>query len=130
MVRQEQEHLKRSGCYEQFEDIIVNALQKKAKMICDQCVKIEDGSYLEKDMRMDRIVTHKVWGFLCMIVLLALIFWITIAGANVPSAYLSAFFVQLEAWLHQACEQLHVPVSPLNISEFQLCIYFFSQDFV
>ena len=77
-------------------------------MICDQCVKIEDGSYLEKDMRMDRIVTHKVWGFLCMIVLLALIFWITIAGANVPSAYLSAFFVQLEAWLHQACEQLHV----------------------
>ena len=57
---------------------------------------------------MDRIVTHKVWGFLCMIVLLALIFWITIAGANVPSAYLSAFFVQLEAWLHQACEQLHV----------------------
>lgn len=108
MVRQEQEHLKRSGCYEQFEDIIVNALQKKAKMICDQCVKIEDGSYLEKDMRMDRIVTHKVWGFLCMIVLLALIFWITIAGANVPSAYLSAFFVQLEAWLHQACEQLHV----------------------
>lgn len=86
MVRQEQEHLKRSGCYEQFEDIIVNALQKKAKMICDQCVKIEDGSYLEKDMRMDRIVTHKVWGFLCMIVLLALIFWITIAGANVPSA--------------------------------------------
>ena len=43
-----------------------------------------------------------------MIVLLALIFWITIAGANVPSAYLSAFFVQLEAWLHQACEQLHV----------------------
>ena len=23
-------------------------------------------------------------------------------------AYLSAFFVQLEAWLHQACEQLHV----------------------
>ena len=115
MVRQEQEHLKRSGCYEQFEDIIVNALQKKAKMICDQCVKIEDGSYLEKDMRMDRIVTHKVWGFLCMIVLLALIFWITIAGANVPSAYLSAFFVQLDGMVKTAGWVIAVMLPPMAI---------------
>lgn len=37
----------------------------------------------------DRIVTHRIWGFPVMLFLFALVFWITIAGANVPSAWLS-----------------------------------------
>ncbi|MGD2089033.1 MAG: ferrous iron transport protein B [Candidatus Aminicenantes bacterium] len=41
----------------------------------------------------DRIVTHRVWGFPIMLLLFSLVFWITIAGANVPSGWLSALFL-------------------------------------
>jgi ferrous iron transport protein B len=41
------------------------------------------------DRTLDRILTSRVWGFPIMIALFALMFWITIAGANVPSGWLA-----------------------------------------
>ena len=41
------------------------------------------------DATLDRIVTSRVWGFPVMLGLFALIFWLTISGANVPSALLA-----------------------------------------
>lgn len=62
---------------------------------------------------MDRILTSRATGIPVMLCLLAVVFWITIAGANVPSALLAdgLFWVQdrltdLFAYL-QAPEWLH-----------------------
>ena len=44
------------------------------------------------DRRLDRIVTSRIFGFPIMLLLLVLIFWITIAGANYPSQWLSCCF--------------------------------------
>ncbi len=41
------------------------------------------------DATIDRIVTSRLWGFPLMILLFTLVFWITIAGANIPSAMLA-----------------------------------------
>ena len=41
------------------------------------------------DRTIDRLVTSRIWGFPLMILLFALIFWITITGANVPSQLLA-----------------------------------------
>jgi len=41
------------------------------------------------DRRLDHLLTSRLLGFPVMLVLLALVFWITIAGANVPSAMLA-----------------------------------------
>ncbi|MDP7237334.1 MAG: nucleoside recognition domain-containing protein, partial [Candidatus Latescibacteria bacterium] len=41
------------------------------------------------DQRIDRIVTSKIWGLPFMGLLLAVVFWVTIEGANVPSAMLA-----------------------------------------
>ena len=41
------------------------------------------------DRAIDRLVTSRVWGFPLMIALFAAVFWITITGANIPSAILA-----------------------------------------
>ena len=45
------------------------------------------------DRSIDRIVTSRLWGFPVMILLFMLIFWITITGANIPSAFLSTLLL-------------------------------------
>jgi ferrous iron transport protein B len=48
-----------------------------------------DGSAIDLDTRVDRLVTSPWLGLPIMLVLLAIVFWLTIAGANVPSALLA-----------------------------------------
>ncbi|GAB1429988.1 nucleoside recognition domain-containing protein [Ignavibacteria bacterium] len=43
--------------------------------------------------RLDRIVTGRISGFLFMFVLFTIVFWITISGANIPSAALSLVLI-------------------------------------
>jgi ferrous iron transport protein B len=45
------------------------------------------------DRKLDKIVTSKIWGFPIMLGLLALVFWLTIVGANYPSSFLSSILV-------------------------------------
>lgn len=99
-VQEEIQRLSTCGIYQVYEDEIVKKLHQKAKEICDESIIFNNAAYLEKDARLDRIFTDKVWGFVWMIVLLSVIFWITISGANMPSDVLSAMFTHLEAWMH------------------------------
>lgn len=99
-VQEEVQRLYACGIYQVYEDEIVKKLHQKAKEICDESIIFNNAAYLEKDARLDRIFTDKVWGFVWMIVLLSVIFWITISGANMPSDVLSAMFTHLEAWMH------------------------------
>ncbi|MBI3849088.1 MAG: ferrous iron transporter B [Verrucomicrobia bacterium] len=41
----------------------------------------------------DRLVTSRVFGFPVMMLLFALVFWITISGANIPSRWISALLI-------------------------------------
>jgi len=51
------------------------------------------GQRLDLDRILDRILTSRAFGFPTMFLLLALVFWLTIEGANVPSALLSTLLV-------------------------------------
>ncbi|MGN0674185.1 MAG: ferrous iron transport protein B [Oscillospiraceae bacterium] len=76
-----------------LKDIIVSTIIRRAERIAAECVDFEKPDYYERDRRIDRILTHKIWGVPVMAALLLLIFWITIEGANYPSALLfSALF--------------------------------------
>lgn len=60
--------------------------------------------------RLDRIVTGRVSGFAMMFVLFALVFWITIAGANVPSAMLATLLIDTTVpLLHSAAAAISMP---------------------
>lgn len=100
IVVKEQQRLKELGIYQHLEDHIVHALGNVAADISEECITFNNAQYFERDLKIDRIVTHKVWGVTLMIALLGVIFWITISGANVPSAMLSDFFAMLEEKLN------------------------------
>ncbi len=63
----------------------------------------EDYAKLNRDKKIDDIVTSKIFGIPIMLLLLCLILWITIQGANVPSQILSSLFFgfqpKLADWL-------------------------------
>lgn len=100
VVAQEKQKLLDAGIYQALEDYIVRALGDVAEQISEECITFNNAEYFERDLKVDRIVTHKVWGLLLMIALLGVIFWITISGANVPSAMLADFFAYVEEHLN------------------------------
>ncbi|MBQ4087632.1 MAG: ferrous iron transporter B, partial [Clostridia bacterium] len=61
------------------------------------------------DRSIDRVIAGK-WGFAVMGLLLLLVFWLTIAGSNVPSRYLSEWFSVGEKYLYQALSFFKVPI--------------------
>jgi len=66
--------------------------------------------HLSWEMRLDRLLTSKIWAYPLMFLLLAVVLWLTISGANVPSALLNELLVgKGVGWLHQLADGLHVP---------------------
>lgn len=61
------------------------------------------------DRKIDKIVTSKIFGIPIMLALLALIFWITVSLANVPSGLLSQFFAYIEGELLSLALRMNVP---------------------
>ncbi|MEG0329900.1 MAG: ferrous iron transport protein B [Longicatena sp.] len=91
-----------------YEEMLVNALDKKAKEISNDCVSFENLKYQSRDMKIDQHVTSKGFGLLWMVVLLVIVFWITISGANLPSEMLSTMFEHMEESMHALFIQLQV----------------------
>ncbi|MDO5516345.1 MAG: ferrous iron transport protein B [Clostridium sp.] len=75
---------------------IVSSLVSKAESICKECVTCSTSQYNSRDRKIDKVLTSKKFGIPLMILLLGVIFWITITGANIPSQILSdaLFWVQ------------------------------------
>lgn len=107
LISEEKNRLLSTGFDEQkIRDSVVTALIGKGEEIAAECVRFGDENCFKRDRKIDRILTHKVWGVPIMAALLAVIFWITIYGANYPSELLSAAFnslgVKLRGWLELA----------------------------
>lgn len=68
-----------------FRDKIVSKLVSISEDISNEVVHFDNINYNSFDRRIDRYLTSKLFGIPIMILLLSIIFWITISGANVPS---------------------------------------------
>ena len=66
-------------------------------------------NYNKKNISIDKILTSKLTGIPIMILFFALIFWITITGANYPSQLLSDFFGVIEGKLIYLFELVNSP---------------------
>ena len=81
-----------------FHDQWMEDIYIQAERICSEVVSQPgEGGQLPLDVKLDRILTHRFWGFPIMIALLSGVFWLTIVGANYPSSWLDALFV---GWGH------------------------------
>lgn len=73
---------------------IVEAIYADAARIADRAVSRPDrGARPTFDRALDRVLTSRLWGFPIMLLLFALMFWITIIGANAPSGWLATLLV-------------------------------------
>lgn len=77
-------------------------LAARAEEICDGVVSVKPTRAAARDRKIDRILTHPVLGLPVMLLMLALILWITLVGANVPSALLSQGLFALGDFLNGA----------------------------
>lgn len=82
--------------HDQFRDKIVSSIVCNAEKISTKVVTIENKKYNNFDRRIDSILTSRVFGIPIMIGLLGVIFWLTIAGANIPSGMIATFLFWLE----------------------------------
>lgn len=74
--------------YENVQDHIISTLVRSAESIAAE-VSRETSKSDERDRRLDRILTSRKFGAPLMLLLLAVILWLTMTGANYPSALLS-----------------------------------------
>lgn len=78
----------------------VHTISEYAAAICRRAIK-RTGKESPASSRADRILCGRLTGFAAMAMLLAVIFWITIVGANYPSEALSSLFGKFEGVLHR-----------------------------
>jgi ferrous iron transport protein B len=94
---------------ENFHDALMESIYADAQKIADKAVVMLGA---EKkfgfDQTLDKIVTSKWLGFPLMFLTLAVVFWITIEGSNVPSSMLAALLVDT---FHPALKTFAVNVS-------------------
>jgi ferrous iron transport protein B len=79
---------------EDFHENIMEALYTNAADIADRAVtRPGEEPRFDLDRTIDHVVTSRRWGFLLMILLFTLVFWITISLANVPSRWISELLI-------------------------------------
>jgi ferrous iron transport protein B len=77
-----------------FHEKLMEALYTNAAEMADRAVtRPGEKPRFDLDRSIDRIVTSRRWGFLLMILLFTLVFWITISLANVPSRMISDLLI-------------------------------------
>ncbi len=72
-------------------DEIISGIINIAEEIAREVVTFENEKVLERDRKIDRVLTSRIFGIPIMLGILGLTFWITIVGANYPSKLLSDF---------------------------------------
>jgi ferrous iron transport protein B len=94
-----------------FHEQLMEALYTDAARIADRAVSRPDKPpRFDLDRTVDRLVTSRVWGFPIMLGLLALVFWLTIVGANVPSAFLASILLDtVHPFLKEVSANLGIP---------------------
>lgn len=94
---------------EMVSDDMASVFIRKAEYLCRDVVLYENQSYNRRDRKLDRLFTSKITGFPIMFLVLLVIFWITITGANYPSELLSSALFRVENWLSKGAAWAGVP---------------------
>lgn len=92
-----------------------------AKKIYNECFEVSNkvveksGNKILEQQKIDNILTSKKTGIPVMLILLTIILWLTIQGANYPSALLASMFDSLEEKLLQLFNYIGAPLWLKNI---------------
>ncbi len=88
---------------ENVHDTLVESIYEDAQRITSRVVKMPTNkSRYTFDQQIDKFLTSRLFGFPLMFALLAVVFWLTVEGANVPSSMIASFLVDtIHPWLRE-----------------------------
>ncbi len=93
----------------EFREEAVKSIYAEAERLAHRAVRRAGETPSDLDQRIDRWVTSPVLGLPLMLLLLAAVFWITIAAANVPSDLIATALFAVEDHAAALSTQLGVP---------------------
>ena len=99
----------RSSLSSGFRDEIVKSLYSEAETIAKRAVKTTKEKKYDLDQKIDRLVTSPITGLPIMLILLGLVIWLTVAGANVPSKMIANLLFGFGDWARVLFISLNVP---------------------
>lgn len=77
-----------------FHDNLTEGIYADASQIVEHAVQRPDRQRRQTlDAKIDKIITSKIWGFPLMFLILGVVLWVTIIGANYPSGLLSSLLL-------------------------------------
>ncbi|MEX2048324.1 MAG: ferrous iron transport protein B, partial [Gemmatimonadota bacterium] len=94
-----------------FHDIITQHTFEMAEQVAErvQLTGLKRAGFAF-DRKLDELLTSRIFGFPLMLLILAVVFWITIRGSNVPSGMLATLLVDgVHPWLKGLAAQVGVP---------------------
>jgi ferrous iron transport protein B len=94
-----------------FHQSLVEGIYVEAAAIADRVVsRDETKPAADWDRKLDQVLTNRWTGFPILILMLAVVLWLTVVGANIPSAMLSWLLLDtLYPALKSAASYLHMP---------------------
>ncbi|OIK09190.1 iron transporter FeoB [Bacillus sp. MUM 116] len=90
-------------------DDIVQNLYDRSNQLCKAGVSYSKSKRDTRTEKLDAIFTSPIFGFPIMLILLGTVFYITIAGANIPSSLIAEFFGWAEQYITRVFTFLHAP---------------------
>lgn len=94
---------------EDIRDDIVGDIYRTSASICKEAVQYTNTDKLYRSEKLDKIFTSPIFGFPIMLGILSIIFYLTIAGANVPSDMIAEFFGWAEGHLTTWFQAMNAP---------------------
>jgi ferrous iron transport protein B len=94
----------------EFQDSLAEDLYAEAARIADRATLSRETPRFDLDRTIDNLVTNRWLGLPIMLGILTVVFWVTIAGANVPSGMLANLLIdKAHPWLHSMAAAIHTP---------------------
>lgn len=96
---------------EHIHDSLIESIYADAHQIASRAVTIpSEKPRFDFDKRLDMLITSRWFGFPLMFLMLAIVFWLTVEGANVPSALIATFLVDtIHPWLKELLTMIGSP---------------------
>ncbi len=93
-----------------FQEQLMESIYGDAAEISEKAVILGDRPRFDLARSLDRLVTSRIWGLPIMLLLLTAVFWVTVSGANVPSALLSDLLIgQIHPLLKSVAQAIGLP---------------------
>lgn len=90
-------------------DRIVEQIYNNSQEVIKDGVSFTKTRYDQRTEKLDAIFTSPIWGFPIMLTMLGIVFYLTIAGANIPSSMLASFFSWVEGYLSLFFNAVNAP---------------------